>query len=468
VEKKMINLRFIKEIKDKEIVSVVFREQKGDLFLERPDGSRVLVIGVERLEKVNHRRAILLARKVISLAKTNRIKRLSLNFYDFSFSELKNSEEEKAELLATNFEMANFEFTKYRTPPEDGWSFVEEIVITGEISEGVKRAFRTGQIIGDGVNLMRELVNTPALEMTPEGFASETKKILKNRNIKIQIFDKRGIERLKMGGLLGVARGSVNEPRFIVLNYRGAKEGAPVVLIGKGVTFDSGGLNLKPSEAMSDMHMDMSGAASVVATMRLASELKIKRNIVGLIPVVENMPSGKSYHPGDILRTSCGKTIEVLNTDAEGRIILADALCYAKRFKPSFIIDVATLTGAATVALGQRAMAIFSNNEAFLEKVKNLGELSGDYVWPMPLWEEYEEDIKGTFGDVANTGKTRYGGAITGALFLYQFIKDSGVPWLHIDMAPRITSIEGEYLAKGSSGAPVRLLVKILRERLIP
>jgi leucyl aminopeptidase len=234
------------------------------------------------------------------------------------------------------------------------------------------------------------------------------------------------------------------------------------------VTFDSGGLNLKPSEAMSDMHMDMSGAASVVATMRLASELKIKRNIVGLIPVVENMPSGKSYHPGDILRTSCGKTIEVLNTDAEGRIILADALCYAKRFKPSFIIDVATLTGAATVALGQRAMAIFSNNEAFLEKVKNLGELSGDYVWPMPLWEEYEEDIKGTFGDVANTGKTRYGGAITGALFLYQFIKDSGVPWLHIDMAPRITSIEGEYLAKGSSGAPVRLLVKILRERLIP
>ncbi len=462
----MINLRFLKEIKDKEIVSVEFRQQKGEHFLERPDGSRVLVIGIERLEKVNHRRAILLARKVISLAKTNRIKRLSLNFYDFSFPELKNSEEEKAELLATNFEMANFEFTKYRTPPEDGWSFVEEIVITGEISEGVKRAFRTGQIIGDGVNLMRELVNTPALEMTPEGFAFETKKILKNRNIKIQIFDKMGIERLKMGGLLGVARGSVNEPRFIVLNYRGAKERTPIVLIGKGVTFDSGGLNLKPSEAMSDMHMDMSGAASVVATLRLASELKIKRNIIGLIPVVENMPSGKSYHPGDILRTSCGKTIEVLNTDAEGRIILADALCYAKRFKPSFIIDVATLTGAATVALGQRAMAIFSNNEALLEKVKNLGELSGDYVWPMPLWEEYEEDIKGTFGDVANTGKTRYGGAITGAIFLYQFIKDSGVPWLHIDMAPRITSIEGEYLAKGSSGAPVRLLLKILRDNI--
>jgi leucyl aminopeptidase len=233
VEKKMINLRFIKEIKDKEIVSVEFREQKGDLFLERPDGSRVLVIGVERLEKVNHRRAILLARKVISLAKTNRIKRLSLNFYDFSFPEFKNSEEEKAELLATNFEMANFEFTKYRTPPEDGWSFVEEIVITGEISEGVKRAFRTGQIIGDGVNLMRELVNTPALEMTPEGFASETKKILKNRDIKIQIFDKMGIERLKMGGLLGVARGSVNEPRFIVLNYRGAKEGLLLFSLAK-------------------------------------------------------------------------------------------------------------------------------------------------------------------------------------------------------------------------------------------
>lgn len=462
----MIRLRFLEKFENKEYALVEFRKQKESHLLEKSDGSKALIIGIEKPEKVNHRRAILLARQVISLAKANRLKRLIFNFQDFTFPELKLSQEEKAELLSTNFELANFEFTQYKTPPEDGWNFIEEIVITGKLGNSVKEAFRRGQIIGDGVNLSRMLANTPAGDLTPDSFAREVKRIFSRTDVKVKIFNKKDIEKLKMGGILGVSSGSENEPRFIMLHYKGAEEKAPLVLIGKGVTFDSGGLNLKPSDAMSDMHMDMSGAASVVASMKIADQLKFKKNIVALIPVVENMPSGKSYHPGDILRTSCGKTIEVLNTDAEGRIILADALCYAKRLKPSMVIDVATLTGAATVALGQRAMAVFSNNEELLEKVRRLGELSGDYVWPMPLWEEYEEDIKGTFGDVANTGKTRYGGAITGATFLHQFIKDAGCPWLHIDMAPRMTSIEGEYLAKGSSGAPVRLLVRILSSNL--
>lgn len=462
----MIRLRFLEKIEDRQYVMVEFRKQKESHLLERLDGRRSLIIGIEKPEKVNHRRAILLARQVISLAKANRLKRLIFNFQDFNFPELKLPDEDKAELLATNFELANFEFIEYKTPPEDGWNFVEEIVITGRLNGSVKDAFRKGQIVGDGVNLSRRLANTPAGDLTPDSFAKEVRKIFRGTGVKVKIFNKKDIEKLRMGGILGVSKGSENEPRFIMLQYKGAQGKAPVVLIGKGVTFDSGGLNLKPSDAMSDMHMDMSGAASVVATLKIAEELKLKKNIIALIPVVENMPSGKSYHPGDILRTSCGKTIEVLNTDAEGRIILSDALCYAKKLKPSMVIDVATLTGAATVALGQRAMAVFSNNEELLEKVRRLGELSGDYVWPMPLWEEYEEDIKGTFGDVANTGKTRYGGAITGATFLHQFIKDAGYPWVHIDMAPRMSSIEGEYLAKGSSGAPVRLLVKILGEGL--
>ncbi|MFN3739193.1 MAG: leucyl aminopeptidase family protein [Thermodesulfovibrionales bacterium] len=462
----MIRLKFAEKIEDSQFVSIEFRKQKESHLLERLDGRRSLVIGIEKPEKINHRKAMILARQVISLAKTNKLKRLVLNFYDFTFPELKLSDEEKAELLTVNFELANFEFTEYKTPPEDGWNFVEEIVITGKLDGAVKSAFRRGQIIGEGVNLSRRLANTPAGDLTPDSFAKEVKRIFSKTDVKVKIFNKRDIEQLKMGGILGVSKGSENEPRFIMLKYEGHKGKTPVVLIGKGVTFDSGGLNLKPSDAMSDMHMDMSGAASVVATLKIADELKLKRDIIALIPVVENMPSGKSYHPGDILRTSCGKTIEVLNTDAEGRIILADALCYAKGFKPSLVIDVATLTGAATVALGQRAMAVFSNNDDLLEKVRKLGESSGDYVWPMPLWEEYEEDIKGTFADIANTGKTRYGGAITGAIFLHQFIKDAGCPWIHIDMAPRMTSIEGEYLAKGSSGAPVRLLVKMVSEGL--
>lgn len=462
----MIRFKFIEPFENREFVKIEFRKQKESHLIERPDGKRALIIGIEKPEKINQRRAILLARQIISLAKTNRLKKLIFNLQDFTFPELNLSDDEKAELIATNFELANFEFIEYKTKPEDGWNFVEEVAITGRTDNFIKSAFRRGQIIGNGVNLSRRLVNTPAGDLTPDNFAREVKRIFSKTGVKVRIFDKKALEKMKMGGILGVSRGSENEPRLIMLQYKGSGSKNPFVLIGKGVTFDSGGLNIKPAEAMSDMHMDMSGAASVVAALKIAEELEIKRHILGLIPVVENMPSGKSYHPGDILRPSCGKTIEVLNTDAEGRIILADAICYAKKFKPSIIVDVATLTGAATVALGQRAMAVFSNNEKLLEKVRHFGELSGDYVWPLPLWEEYEEDIKGTFGDIANTGKTRYGGAIYGATFLHQFVKDAGCPWLHIDMAPRMTSIEGEYLAKGSSGAPVRLLVRMLREKI--
>jgi leucyl aminopeptidase len=264
-----------------------------------------------------------------------------------------------------------------------------------------------------------------------------------------------------MGGILGVAAGSDHEPQLIILEYRGGKKEKPIVLVGKGVTFDTGGLNLKPESGINEMHMDMSGGAAVITTTLLASKLKLKKNIITLVPAVENMPSGSSYRPGDILRTMSGKTIEVLNTDAEGRIILADALCFAKRYNPRLVIDVATLTGAAIIALGQRASAIFTPDPKLEELIRLVGEESGDYVWPLPLWEEYEEEIKGTFGDVANVGKTKYGGATIGAVFLWQFVKDF-LQWLHIDIAPRMTAIDGEYLAKGSAGAPVRLLIKLL------
>lgn len=461
----MIKLRFHEKGIDKSFVKIIFRKQKESHLLEMSDGRKGLVIGIGEPEKVNHRKAMLIARQIIFLSKSSRVKKIELNFSDFSFPAFTFSPEERAEMLATNFEMANFEFIKYRTPPEEGWSFVEEVLITGSISESIKESFRTGQLIGDRINIARTLANTPAGELTPDGFVNETKRLLRGTRIRLRVFKKKELERLGMEGVLRVGSGSRNEPRFIELRYIPAGPiSERVVLVGKGVTFDSGGLNLKPGDAITDMHMDMSGAAAVVSAIRIASDLKIKKEIIGLIPLVENMTSGSSYHPGDIIRSACGKTIEILNTDAEGRIILADTLCYAKRFKPSFVIDVATLTGAATVALGQRAMAIFSNKEEVIEKVKRLGETSGDYVWPLPLWEEYEEDIKGTFGDIANIGKTRYGGAITGATFLYQFIKDLDVPWFHIDMAPRMTSIEGEYLSKGASGAPVRLLIKILKE----
>lgn len=425
-----------------------------------PGGRKSILLGIPEPDKLNRRKLIILGRQIITLAKANQIKRVAFKFEDLSFPRLKISREEIAELLATNFEMANFEFVKYKSKPKEGWSFVEGIVVAGKVSPGVKKAFAAGQAVGREVNACRVLANTPGGEMTPNVLAKEAVKAARGAGVKVTVLAPREIERLKMGGILGVAKGADEPPRFIILEYlKGGKE-RPVVLVGKGVTFDSGGLQIKPGEGMYEMHMDMSGGAAVIHAVVLAAKLKLKKNIVGLVPAVENIPSGAAFRPGDILKTMSGKTVEILHTDAEGRVILADALTYAERYKPRLVVDVATLTGAAIAALGERASAIFSKDEKLINLFRDLGEISGDYVWPLPLWEEYEEEVKGTFGDVSNSSKTRYGGAINGAVFLYQFAKD--FPWVHIDMAPRMTSIEGEHLAKGAAGAPVRLLIKLL------
>lgn len=213
---------------------------------------------------------------------------------------------------------------------------------------------------------------------------------------------------------------------------------------------------------MLEMHLDMSGGAAVIHAVALAARLKVKRNIIGLVPAVENMPSGSSYRPGDVLKSLSGKTIEVLNTDAEGRVILADALCYAKRYSPSLVVEASTLTGAALVALGQQASAMLTRDEKIGDKIRELGEKSGDYVWPLPLWEEYEDMVKGNFGDISNipaSGNTRYGGVIGGGMFLQKFA--DGYPFVHLDIAPRMTAAPGEFLAKGAAGAPVRLFLAI-------
>jgi len=263
-----------------------------------------------------------------------------------------------------------------------------------------------------------------------------------------------------------VGRGSDEESKFIIMEYfGGAKNEKPIVLVGKGVTFDSGGLNLKPSSSMNGMNMDMSGGASVIHAMALVAKNKLKKNVIGLIPSVENFVSGKSYRPGDIIRSMSGQTIEILNTDAEGRVILADALTYAQKYNPEIVIDVATLTGAAAVALGERASAIFTDDDELSKKLEEIGEKTGDYVWRLPMWEEYENEIKGSLGDWTNIHNkdSRYGGATYGAIFLKQFIK--GYKWVHIDMAPRMTSMAGEYLAQGALGTPVRLLYKFIEEQ---
>jgi leucyl aminopeptidase len=451
---------FVKDLKEKNVSLI---EGKESFVTVLPNGKKIINVAVGEKEKLNRRKFILVCRQIISLAKTHKIKELNLIFSEFNIKSLNIPEEEIAELMGTAFEMANFEFIEFKSPPKEGWNFVEIIRIGGKISENQKKALQKGKIIGEYVNLSRAWANTPGGILTPKNFAQKAKNYAVSHGIKAKILGKREIEKLKMGGILGVAAGSMEDPRFIILEYIRERKEKPIVLVGKGVTFDTGGLNLKPESGINEMHMDMSGGAAVISTILLASRLNLKKNIVVLVPAVENMPSGSSYRPGDILRTMSGKTIEVLNTDAEGRIILADALCFAKRYDPKLVIDVATLTGAAIVALGQRASAVFTNDSKLEELIRYCGEITGDYVWPLPLWEEYEEEIKGAFGDVANIGKTRYGGAIIGAVFLWQFAKDFK-NWIHIDIAPRMTSIEGEYLSKGSAGSPVRLLIKLLEK----
>ncbi|MBI4215471.1 MAG: leucyl aminopeptidase, partial [Parcubacteria group bacterium] len=427
-----------------------------------PSGAKTVSLGVGAKSEINIRKCILIARRIIQTAKSHKIKKIALDFNEFHFQSLNLSAAELAELLGVNFEMANFEFLKYKNPPDGGWSLIEEIVITGADSKEVSEGLRKGQIIGEELNKARTLANTPGGDMTPGILADEAVKAAQGLPIKVSALGVKELEELKMGALLGVAKGSDHEPRFIIMEYHGGGAEKPIILVGKGVTFDTGGLNLKPSDGILEMHMDMSGGAAVIHAIAAAARLEIKKNVVALVPAAENMVSGSSYRPGDILTAMSGKTIEVLNTDAEGRLILADALTYAKRYEPRLVVDVATLTGAAMVALGQKACAIMTKDKKLEDLFRELGETSGDYVWPLPLWEEYEEDIKGTFADIANIGKNKYGGAIIGGMFLYQFAKD--YPWAHIDMAPRMTAVEGDYLAKGAAGSPVRLLVKLLEE----
>lgn len=444
-------------------VRVHFVESSTVPFLEHNDGRRELNIKTGKYSAVTQRSFILLCRKVVRLAQEHKINRVAILFDREPFSQLKSlSDFEVASLMVQNFEMANFEFTTFRTKPKSGWPKVKEVIIYGEVDAHVKAGFKKGQVIGEYVNKCRELANAPGGDMTPTALAEEAKKTARGTKIKVTALGPKELKKLKMGAILGVARGSKEEPCFIIMEYNGGGKEKPIVLIGKGVTFDTGGLSLKPSDSMVGMHLDMSGGAAVINTIALAAKLGVKKNIIGLVPAVENMPGGESYRPGDVLVSMSGKTIEVLNTDAEGRVILADALTYARKYNPRLVVDVATLTGAALIALGQRTSAFMTKEKKFEDLFVKLGEESGDYMWPLPLWDEYEEEVRGSRGDVTNTHNknSRYGGSINGGIFLHEFAR--GLPWVHIDIAPRMEAIPSDNLAPGAAGEPVRFLLKLV------
>jgi leucyl aminopeptidase len=362
--------------------------------------------------------------------------------------------------------LAAYRFDKYVTPKQPVPVEIRRVVLlieNGKHLRDVALGIHQAEIIDRAVYLARDLANAPANEIYPESLAQRARTVGRQRHITVRSYNEKAIRSMKMGGLLGVAQGSANPPRFIVMEYqpgRSIKSPPTMVLVGKGVTFDSGGISIKPAANMAEMKMDMSGAAAVIGTLQAAADLKLPVCLVGLIPAAENLPGGRAIKPGDILRHHNGKTSEVDNTDAEGRLLLADALSYASRFKPDLVIDLATLTGAVVVALGHHATGMLGTARTAMDKLKESGTRTYERVWELPMFEEYENLIKSDIADVKNVGG-RWAGAITAAFFLKKFIGD--YPWVHLDIAGTAILEEAqEYIPKGGSGVGVRLLIDLL------
>ncbi|XP_033213415.1 cytosol aminopeptidase-like [Belonocnema kinseyi] len=332
-------------------------------------------------------------------------------------------------------------------------------------NEGEKE-WKVGQIKAEAQNWARKLSDTPANLLTPTIFAEEVKKVLGNLGVRVDVRDKAWAEKKGMGSFLSVSRGSNEEPKFLEIHYKGGSD-PPIAFVGKGVTFDSGGISLKPGALMSEMRADMGGAACVVAAIKAAAELKLKKNIVGLIPLTENLPSGHATKPGDLVTAMNGKTIIVDNTDAEGRLILADALCYAHEFSPRFILDIATLTGAVRFALGSAATGVFSNNTELYESLNRAGRLSGDRTWRLPLWQHFTDHIAKAekSADLNNLAKNSKAGSCTAAAFLREFV-DSKIPWMHLDIAGVMGPGESghAYIPGGMTGRPTRTIITFLEK----
>jgi len=325
-------------------------------------------------------------------------------------------------------------------------------------SAGSKKALAAGIAIGKGMNAARHLGDLPPNFCTPTHLASEARALgRRHANLKVSVLEEKAMRELGMGALLAVSQGSAQPAKLIVMEYHGGKKGdKPQVLVGKGITFDSGGISLKPGPKMDEMKFDMCGAASVLGAMTAIVELQLPINIVGVIAAAENLPSGTATKPGDVVKSMSGQTIEILNTDAEGRLVLCDALTYVARFKPAAVIDIATLTGACVVALGAHASGLFSNNDAFAQELLAAGTDIGDRAWQMPLWDDYQKGLDSNFADIANVAGPG-GGSITAACFLSRFTKD--YRWAHLDIAGTAWN---EGAAKGATGRPVGLLMQYL------
>jgi leucyl aminopeptidase len=364
-----------------------------------------------------------------------------------------------AQAIAEGFALGGYQYLTYKSDAKP--SKLEKVVVVGKGGARVGSGLERGRVVSEATIWARDQVNTPAMQKSPAAFAKAAQAVLRGKGVTVQVIQGEALKKEKLGGVIGVGQGSDNPPRMVKMTYapRGAK--GKVALVGKGVVFDSGGLSIKPAGGMETMKTDMGGAAAVIGAMSALQDLGVKTKVVAFTPMVENMPSGTAIRPGDVLTIRNGKTVEVLNTDAEGRLILADGLSLAVEEKPDAIVDLATLTGACMVALGDKIAGLMTSNDAWGDQVRTAADRAGEEVWPLPLPDEYNKLIESEVADIKNIGTGGYGGALTAGLFLKAFVED--VPWVHLDIAgpARAGSDDGVYV-RGGTGFGVRTLVELL------
>lgn len=370
--------------------------------------------------------------------------------------------EQLAQVVTEGLLLAQYRFAMRQLKADEKFQVsAATIVVEPNTLAAVRRGAHVGAVIASSANLVRDLCNTPANIATPTYLAEQAHAVAKEHKLTFHAYSTADLKRMKMGGILSVAQGSAQPPKFVVMEYQGQGKSPTVVFVGKGITFDSGGLSIKSSSGMEKMKYDMSGAAAVIGILRAAASLTLPFHIYGVFAACENMPSGSATRPGDVVTTHAGQTVEVLNTDAEGRMVLADCLAYAKQFKPDAVVDVATLTGACVVALGKYAIGMMGTDETLKNRLRAAGELSGERVWELPLWPEYSEDVKGETADLKNIGPPGEAGAIMAGAFLKAF---TSYPWAHLDIAGTAWAEKADtFQPKGSTGVGVRLAVQMLR-----
>ncbi len=422
--------------------------------------ARLLLVGAGKREQFNGATLRKIAGAALRHLKSKSVKQIAFLIRETDASE------DSAQVVAEGILAANFESDKYKTDKKNDKS-VDSVALVGysdaERAAGEKGLTR-GRVIAEAQNFTRDLVNEPSNKLTPKILAEKAEAMAREAGLAVEILDEKKIAELKMGALLSVAQGSVEPPRMIVVTYTppNPKPGAPVIaLVGKAVTFDTGGISIKPADGMEKMKYDMAGGATMLGVMRALAALKPTVKVICVVPSTENMPGGKAQKPGDIQTAMSGKTIEVLNTDAEGRLILADAITYANQLGATHLVDAATLTGAIVVALANINVGVFGSDQPWTDKLLASAKATGEKMWQMPLDEEYREFIKGTVADIQNIGSGKGGGAITGAMFIKEFAGDT--PWIHLDIAGTAWNDEAKpWLAKGPTGVALRTLVHLV------